>query len=340
MKPFLTEEQRLSYRKLHKKCNDKKKADRIKSILMLDKGFGYDEIAELLLLDDMTIRRWHECFELKGINTLLRDNYTGGKPKLEKWQQSELSKHLENQIYLTAKEVSAHVEEKYGVRYSPKGMAKMLHRMGFAYKKPKHVPGKANRQEQKEFIENYQKLKTNKSEDDHIYFMDGVHPLHNSQPAYGWIKKGKEKPLLTNTGRQRININGAYDIENQNVVISEDERINAQSTIKLLGKMLKAQPSGILYVILDNARYYRSRLVKEYLENNPRIKFIFLPPYSPNLNIIERLWKLLKKKTTYNQYYEKFSVFREKCMDFFENIELYKEELKSLMTDNFQIIQA
>ena len=80
--------------------------------------------------------------------------------------------------------------------------------------------------------------------------------------------------------------------------------------------------------------------MQEFIEQNPRIKLFFLPPYSPNLNIIERLWKIFKKKTTYNKYYEKFSVFREKCMEFFQNIEQYKTELESLMTDNFQIIQA
>ena len=219
-------------------------------------------------------------------------------------------------------------------------MGKLLHRLGFTYKKPKHIPGKANKQLQKEFIQSYGQLKENKADEDTIYFMDGVHPLHNSQPAYGWIKKGKEQTLKTNTGRQRININGAYDIENHKVIIREDESINAQSTIALLEQMLKEQPLGMLYIILDNARYYRSKLVQEFITKNSRIQFVFLPPYSPNLNIIERLWKLFKKKTTYNEYYEKFSVFKEKCMDFFENIDQYKNELKSLMTDNFQIIQA
>jgi transposase len=215
-----------------------------------------------------------------------------------------------------------------------------LHQLGFSYKKPKHIPGKANQKAQEEFIARYTQLKETKSPEDRIYFMDGVHPLHNSQPAYGWIRKGKEQALKANTGRMRVNINGAYDIENQKVIIREDESINSQSTIALLEQMLKEQPFGILYIILDNARYYRSQIVKEYLEKNQRVQFVFLPPYSPNLNIIERLWKLFKKKTTYNKYYEKFAVFKEKCMGFFENIDKYKIELDSLMTDNFQLIQA
>jgi transposase len=340
MKDFLTTNQRLAYVTIHKKCKDKKKADRIKSILMLDKGFSYNEIAELLLLDDITIRRWYEIYKLDGIKSLLKYYFVGGVGKLEIQQEQELCVHLENKIYLTAKEIVAYVEGKYGVKYSPKGMTKLLHRLGFSYKKPKHIPGKANELAQLEFIDKYNQLKADKGTDDKIYFMDGVHPLHNSQPAFGWIKKGKEQTLKTNTGRQRININGAYDIENHKAIIREDESINAQSTIALLKQMLEEQPLGMLYIILDNARYYRSNLVQEFILKNDRVKFMFLPPYSPNLNIIERLWKIFKKKTTYNEYYEKFSVFKEKCMGFFENLDQYKTELESLMTDNFQIIQA
>lgn len=130
--------------------------------------------------------------------------------------------------------------------YTPKGMTSLLHILGFAYKKPKHVPGKANRQAQEAFIEKYNDLKKGKAPEDRIYFMDGVHPMHNSQPAYGWIKKGGNAILKTNTGRQRVNINGVYDIENQKVIVREDKSINAQSTIALLEQILKEQPLGMI----------------------------------------------------------------------------------------------
>ncbi len=340
MAGFLTHRQIKAYKYLHKNTKVQKRADRIKAILLLNNGYTYEEIADILLIDDGTVRRWHRIFEYDGIKTLLEDNYNGGTSKLMTSEKLELTKHLEDNIFLTAKEICAYVQAKYGVDYTSKGMTSLLHQMGFSYKKPKHIPGKANKKAQGEFVEKYNELKATKSEEDHIYFMDGVHPLHNSQPAYGWIKKGKEQVLKTNTGRMRVNINGAYNIEEHKVIIRDDESINSQSTIALLEQMLKEQPLGILYIILDNAKYYRSQIVKEFLGKNQRIQFVFLPPYSPNLNIIERLWKFFKKKTTYNKYYEKFAVFKEKCLSFFENIDDYKSELKSLMTENFQLIQA
>ena len=75
MTPFLTEEQRKEYKRVHKKCKDKHFADRIKSILALDKGHSFEHIAELLMIDDTSVRRWHEQFLEGGIEVLLKDDY-------------------------------------------------------------------------------------------------------------------------------------------------------------------------------------------------------------------------------------------------------------------------
>jgi len=340
MSGFLTKEQITALRIIHRKSREKRICYKVNAILLLNSGYSYEQIAEVLLLDDATIRRWHRLFQEKGINSLLADNYIGGVGKLTEKQRQKLVRHLENNVYLTAKEICAYVRKNHGVEYTVKGMTSLLHTLGFRYKKPKHIPGKADVEAQLEFINTYEKLKKKKKEEDRIYFVDGVHPLHNSQPAYGWIRKGTDMVIQSNTGRQRLNLNGAYNIEDHQAIIQESDSINAQSTVSLFEEMLRNQPLGKIYVILDNARYYRSDLVKTFVKKNKRIKLVFLPPYSPNLNIIERLWKFFKKKITYNTYYEKFAVFREYCLRFFKNLDKYRPELETLMTDNFQLIQA
>ena len=339
MNDFLNDKEIDALKSLHRKA-DRKQRDKIKGILLLNRGYGYAEIAEILLIDQSTLWRWYESYVAGGVNGLLIDNYTGGTSKLTEYQQVKLIEHLENNVYLTAKEICAFVKKTYRVRYTPKGMTSLLHHLGFTYKKPKHIPGKADSEAQEAFIKKYRRLQKRKAPEDRIYFMDGVHPMHNSQPAYGWIKKGKEMVIKANTGRQRINLNGAYNLEDHTVVIQEAEMINSQSTVSLMMEMLRKQPLGLIYVIADNARYYRSQMVQQFVKSNKRIRLLFLPPYSPNLNVIERLWKFFKKKTLYNTYYEKFAVFRKYCLDFFKHIRKYKAELQTLMTDNFQIIQA
>ena len=340
MSHFLSAIDITTLRTMHKKSKEKRICDKIKAILMLNDGHSAEFIAKILILDDTTIRRWHVRFEEDGINGLLADNYIGGSSKLTNKQQQGLIDHLDSTMYLTAKEICAYVLKKYKVKYTVKGMVALLHKLGFRYKKPKHIPGKANIEAQQEFIAAYDKLKKKKKAEDRIYFMDGVHPLHNSQPAHGWIRKGTDMVLKSNTGRERLNLNGAYNIEDHTAVIQETESINAQSTVSLLEKMMQNQPLGLIYVVLDNAKYYRSELVQSFVRENNRIRLVFLPPYSPNLNIIERLWKFFKKKVTYNTYYEKFAVFREYCLRFFKNLDNYRAELETLMTDNFQLIQA
>lgn len=137
-----------------------------------------------------------------------------------------------------------------------------------------------------------------------------------------------------------MNINGAYNAEEHKVIVREDEAINAQSTLALIEQIMAAQPNGKIYLIADNAKYYRSKKVKEFLEKESRVQLIFLPPYSPNLNLIERLWLFFKKKKLWHHYYEHYAEFKKECMAFFENIEQFQCELKTLMTPNFQLCHA
>ena len=91
-------------------------------------------------------------------------------------------------------------------------MTAPLHRLGYVYKKPKRVPGKANRAAQEAHLEDHKKLKENRGEHDPIYFMDAVHPQHNPALATGWIKRGEARHVPGNTRRRRVNINGVIDL--------------------------------------------------------------------------------------------------------------------------------
>ena len=278
MNAFLSPKQAKEYRILHKTCRKARQADRIKAILMLNYGYSFTEVAVVLLLDDETIRKWYARYRQGGMDALLEDHHKGGLSFLTAVEQKQLSRHLRKHTYLRAFDICRYVEGKYGVCYTVKGMQALLRAMRFSYKKPKHVPGKADKQKQQQFIKDYGKLMKTKRAEDKVYFMDGVHPMHNSKPAYGWIKKGEQKQLKANTGRQRLNINGAYNIEDHKVIINEGERIDGNSVISLLQSITKKQPVGDIHVIMDNAPYNRSRLVKAFAKENRRMKLIYTNP--------------------------------------------------------------
>ncbi len=227
----------------------------------------------------------------------------------------------------------------FAVHFTLSGMTAVLRRLGYTYKKPKLVPGQADAARQEAHVEEYRMLKENKGEGDVILFMDAAHPVHNPVVSGGWIKRGQTVHLKSNTGRQRLNINGAINLETMAAQIRFDETINAISTVALLEQIEAAYPAANkITVILDNARYYRSKFVAAYLQKS-RIALKFLPPYSPNLNLIERCWKFFKKQVLYNQYYEIFSQFKSACVEFFDQLEIYNKQLRSLLTENFQIIR-
>ena len=336
----LSKEKIVELEKFHRSLRDKRQADRVKAVIALSKGWSAAEVAEILLFDEKTSRHYFERYQQGGLQALLDGNYTGAEPKLDEHQIRELDEYLQEHIMSDAKSVIAHIDKQYAIHYSLSGVTALLHRMGFSYKKPTHIPGKQDSAQQKAFLEEYEHLKAVKGKNDQIYFADATHPQHNSIPSYGWMKKGREKELKANCGRQRLNINGAINVETLEAMVRFYETINAQSARDLFVKLEAKHPlAKVIYVIVDNARYYRSRWLKKMLKGT-KIKLIFLPPYSPNLNLIERYWKFFKKMVLNNCYYETFEEFKRACECFFRKRKKYLPQLQTLLTENFQIQAA
>lgn len=339
---LLTDEQVVELKIAHKQTREKRFADRVKAILMLDAGYTYDQIKEVLLLDEVTLRRYLKKYQDEGVTGLLEYRYTGGKSRLTTSQETELKEFFEGETPRTAKAVVEHIQKTYGRTYSVIGATKLLHRLGFVYKKPKVLPAKANRDEQEAFVVSYKETKENLGPHDRLYFADATHPTHNTTLAYGWILKGKanDKFIKTNSGRKRLNLNGAFNLTEKKAIILEEKTINAEATIHLLEEIKKKQKRGKVYLILDNAKYHHARIVRRWQLHHPRFKLLFLPAYSPNLNLIERLWRFFHQQVTYNRYFETFEEFKNTTLAFFRNLKQYKGELDTLLTDNFQLFPA
>jgi transposase len=334
MQGFLTPKQRQELL-LELKAEDKRKyADRFRVILLLDDGEKYVDIAKFLFLDEGTIRNYRKRYVEGGIMNLIVDEYSGRRSLLTPKQEQILSIHLQSHLLMTAKEVSDFIEKKFEVVYSLSGITDLLHRLGFTYKKAKAVPGKANKEAQELFILEYARLKS----EGKIYFADSTHPQHNPVISYGWIKKGEDFDVLTNCGRHRLNINGAVDIQSLDVITRTCDWVNSDSICDLLRAIRKKNSHGeVVTLIMDNAAYNRSAKVKG-LAKDLGINLSYLPPYSPNLNPIERLWKFFKRKVLYNKYYEARADFENACMNFFRYIRKYRDELATLLTDNFEVL--
>lgn len=335
MQGFLTPFQRQELLSELRKEDKRKYADRFRVILLLDEGQTYKNIAKFLFLDEGTIANYRRRYKEGGIMGLIVDDYSGRRCHLSDTELASLAAHLQHHLWLSAKEVVELIKNKFDVDYSLSGVTDLLHRIGFSYKKAKAVPGKAKKEDQELFILEYYRLK----QEGKIYFADSTHPEHNPVISYGWIKKGEDFDVLThNSFRYRLNINGAVDIETLDVITRRSDRVNSSSICELLRAIRAKNPSGeLIQLIMDNAAYNRSSRVKE-LARDLGIRLVYLPPYSPNLNPIERLWKFFKKKVLYNRYYETKIEFEEACEKFFRYIRKYRDELSTLLTDEFHVL--
>jgi len=268
------------------------------------------------MIDRESVRNHHKRYRKGGLMALLRNEASGSDCALNDEQRQQLTDYLQSHLCLTARQAAHYVQQTWQGTYSERGVTQLLHRLGFVYKKPKLISGKDDAGRQRAFIEEYRQLQEAKQPEDRIYFMDATHPHHNPMAGCGWIERGQACEIRSNTGRQRLNINGVIDCNDLSAIVRYDDTINAQSTIKLFQQIELQNPGAErIHIICDNARYYHARLVKDCLANS-RIELVFLPPYAPNLNLIERFWKFFKK-TVLDQHHA---------------------SLRSLLTDRFQII--
>lgn len=137
----LTIEQQRALRAAHGRIRDKRPADRIKAVLLLGTGWTAAQVAEALLLDESTSRRFVERYRQGGVEGLLKMDYRGSEPRLDEAQRTQLDAHLSQTIYLRVADIVAYIKNSFGVAYSVQGLTDLLHRMGYSYKKPKVVPG-------------------------------------------------------------------------------------------------------------------------------------------------------------------------------------------------------
>jgi transposase len=173
-----------------------------------------------------------------------------------------------------------------------------------------------------------------------VYFLDPAHMLHAAIPSAGWIKRGRTVQLKTNSGRNRLNILGAYSPDERDLISLEGrESCDAERVAQLLAKIRAANPGKRLLIVLDNAPYNHAEPVREAAKQL-RIELLYLPPYSPNLNLIERFWKFLKRKVARNRFHATFGEFRSAVQKVLNNIAAYRDELASLMTERFQLFTA
>jgi transposase len=171
-----------------------------------------------------------------------------------------------------------------------------------------------------------------------VFFVDAAHFV--LAPFIGFLWSLTRIFIQAPAGRQRFNVLGALNaVTHELVTVTNDTYITAESVCNLLDKLNQLNLAVPITLFLDNARYQHCSLVVEKAANL-KIELCFLPAYSPNLNLIERLWKFVKKQCLYSRYYPDFATFKAaitKCLE--ETSTMHQPALDSLLTLHFQLFQ-
>ena len=242
-------------------------ARRANAVLLLDDGLSCERVAKVLYLDDDTVRGWRKLYDERGIAGLEQFDAGGSSSRLATAQEEALKAHVAQALPRSTRQIGAFIEREFGVVYESRaGLIALLHRLGLEYHKPEVIGRKLDAEKQQAFIEGYEKLRNALGADEAVLFLDAVHPTHAARPVGCWAPKEEKLAIEQTTGRQRINIHGAIDLETGQTRMIEAETIDAASTIRLLKSLEMLYPlSAIIHVYLDNARYHHAKLVQAWL---------------------------------------------------------------------------
>ena len=311
-------------------------------LLLLDQGHAAATVAQALGVDVSSVYRYAQTYQLQDLAGYLRAEQPGYWGLLTSAQLAGLCRELDHQLYTDCRPIADWLARTYGVQYTVSGLTDLLHRLGYSYKLTTALPCQADADVQTAFLADtlVPLLAQAAAGEAVVYFADAAHPTHNTRATHVWTETGKERPLLTVSGRERVNLNAALNAHCPTQVhLDETDCVNAQSTQRLYEKRLVAHPEGPVHVICDNARYYKNKALNVWLADK-RLVQVFLPPYSPNLNLIECLWKFLRQKIINTAFYRTKGPFKTAVLDFFDRLSEFGPELASRMRLKFHVLDS
>src|SRR5277367_1257649 len=207
-------------------------ARRANAVLLLDDGWSCERAAKALYLDDDTIRGWRKTYDEAGVEGLRRFEAGGSAGLLSQAQEEELVVYVSQALPRSTREVGVFIEQVFGVVYeSRSGLIALLHRLGLVYKRPTTIGRRLDGLEQQAFIDAYEKLLNSLGPDEATLFVDAVHPTHAARSVGCWAPAGEPLAVRQTSGRERLNIHGALDLETGKTAMIEVESVDALSTI-------------------------------------------------------------------------------------------------------------
>jgi len=309
-------------------------------------GLGHDRIAAYANVSRRTVQRYLDEYLEGGLHRLCRSPRPRPRAALVEHEVS-LEEHFEAHPVRSAKQARAVIEQRTGIRRSLTQVRHFLKdRLGLRWRRTGAIPVPPKKtiaehaRDQVAFVEEKlgPRLEQARQGRRQVDFVDAAHFVF--APFLGCLWCATRLFVRAASGRKRHNVLGAFDaVAHRLIRVTNDGYINAESVCSLLRAVAGAAVGLPITLVLDNARYQKCAVVQA-LAASLKIELLYLPSYSPNLNLIERLWRFVRLEALNSIYHEKFEDFCaaiDGCLDGLSTV--HKGEMETLMTHKFQLFK-
>jgi transposase len=309
---------------------------KMEALYLKSQKYSHKEIRKLLRISEPTLLKYLRDYQAGGIAKLKELNFNCPQSELKQHQES-LEMHFRDHPPKTLAHAAATIAELTGIVRSREQVRHFLKSLGMSCRRVGLIPAKADPEAQEEFLEKKlaPRLEEAKSGERAVFFVDAAHFVLGAYLGFLWCFE--RLFVKSGAGRQRFNVLGALNaVTHELITVTNDSYINSLSVCELLHKIAALGLTIPITLVLDNARYQKCALVFQ-LAQSLNIELLYLTTYSPNLNLIERLWKFVKKQCLYSVYYPDFSSFKlaiSSCLT--QSHTTHKTALDSLLSLHFQ----
>lgn len=309
---------------------------KMEALWLKSQELPHKDICRLTCISKPTLCQYLKDYQLGGIEQLKTLTFYQPQSELAAHHDT-LEAYFRDHPVTSVKEAMGKIEQLTGIKRSETQVRHFITSLGMKPRKVGMIPAKADPDKQEQFKQDELEpvLDEARAETRKVFSVDAAHFV--LAPFLGILWSFTRLFIQAPAGRKRFNVLGALDvITHELITVTNDTSINALSVCDLLRKLRTRLPDIPITLILDNARYQKCRLVWD-LAAELNIDLLYLPAYSPNLQLIERLWKFVKKTCLYSKYYADFDAFKAAITDCLEHThDRYKDDLDSLLTLNFQ----
>lgn len=319
---------------------DPKIQKKLEALYLKSLGFQHQEICTICRICKTTLISYLRQYQEGGLERIKETHYPGQVNELQE-HETTLKQYFETYPPQTSAEAQAAIEKMTGIKRSPTQVRVFIRSIGMRFRRVGYVPGRAANPEKQEEQETFRveqlepALEEAKAGQRVVLFMDAAHFVQGA--VLGMIWCFVRLFIASPSGRKRFNVLGALNAVTKEVLtVTNETYINSESVCLLLAKIAIHYAGKPITIFLDNARYQRCQLVQDYA-TSLGITLVFLPAYSPHLNLIERYWRFVRKNCLYSKYYENFADFKTTIANLIDTAHIeHLSQLETLLTWNFQ----